>query len=311
MNVVVTGGTGFLGSVFVDKLLAKGHRVISISRHAPQLRENMVPLVGDITQPNLGLNDGNIFAVTGGKIGAFYHLAAIHHLGKDRDSLLWKTNVEGTRNVMGFCTRHVIPHLYFCSTAYTWPVNPYGMSKIRNEEDIAVFTEKHGIKATIFKPSIIMGTEGHPYPGHFSQFVSLVIKVHQRAELIRRKIEGTLRLPVLEPVFRVRGNPEGKLNLIPVDTVAQAMVDIEEEGTFWLTHPAPPTLGQLAEWLGEVIMVRMKFEPKFKTTPIEATFQKIAAPFAPYLQGDDFRSDLKECLKIDKLFICDTIKRSL
>ncbi|GAI64913.1 unnamed protein product, partial [marine sediment metagenome] len=163
---------------------------------------------------------------------------------------------------------------------------------------------------TIFKPSVVMGTEKHPYPGHFSQFVSAVIKIHQRAEIIRRKIEGTLRLPVIEPVFRIRGNPQGKLNLVTVDTVAEAMANTDKEGTFWLTNPTPPTLSQLVEWVGEFIMVSMKIEPEFKPTPIEAQFMKMASSFAPYLEGDDFPSDLESC-SITREFIHGTIKRTL
>ena len=310
MTVLVTGGSGFVGSVLVDRLLAKGRRVISISRHSPTPRENLVPLVGDITKPNLGLNPGILSDVAGGKIDALYHLAAVHTLGNDKNGLIQKTNVEGTRNVIDFCIRHDVPHLLFCSTAYTSGENPYERSKIASEREISSSTKFNGVKATIFKPSVIMGKEDHPYPGHFSQFVSLVIRIHRRAELIRRNIEGTLRLPVLEPVFRIKGNPEGKLNLVTVDAVAEAMANIDKEGTFWLTDPNLPTLGQLVEWVGEFLMIDMKIEPDFRPTPIEAVFQRMAAAFEPYLQGDDFSSDLKEC-PITKEFIHKTIRSSL
>ncbi|GAH40893.1 unnamed protein product, partial [marine sediment metagenome] len=194
---------------------------------------------------------------------------------------------------------------------YTWPDNPYGLSKIENEKDIAKFAKEHNIEVTILKPSIVMGTAEHPYPGHFSRFISAVIQTHRRAELVRRKIEGSLRLPVIEPLFRIRGNPEGKLNLIQIDQVARGIAGIEKAGTFWLTHPDPPTLQQLADWVGEVIMVRMKFEPEFKPTPIEAAFQKMTAAFAPYLQGDKFPSNLHLSPPITKSFIQETVKRSL
>ncbi|GAH86976.1 unnamed protein product, partial [marine sediment metagenome] len=207
------------------------------------------------------------------------------------------------------CLKHNIPRLYFTSTAYTWPVNPYGLSKIQNEKDITKFAKEHHIKATILKLAVVMGTAEHPYPGHFSRFVSAVIQTHRRAELVRRKIEGSLRLPVIEPLFRIRGNPEGKLNLIQINQVAKGIADIEKTGTFWLTHPDPPTLQQLADWIGELIMVRMRFGPEFKPTPIEAAFQKMTIAFQPYLQGDNFKSDLKGCLPINKNFIQETVKR--
>lgn len=306
MIILMTGASGFLGSLLAKKLLEKGHRIYSVSRHPPELRENLAPLVGDITEKNFGLST-EVFRE---HIDACYHLAGIHRLGEDKDGSIWLTNVAGTRNVLEFCLHHDIPRLYFTSTAYTWECNTYGLSKIQNEREIKEYSEKYGLKTTIFKPSIIMGTAEHPYPGHFSQFVSAVIKIHQRAEVIRRKVEGTLRLPVIEPVFRIKGNPEGTLNLVTVDAVAEAMANIDAWGTFWLTNPDPQTLRQLVEWVGKFIMVDMRIEPEFRPTPIEAAFQKMATAFEPYLQGDDFPSDLKDC-PITKEFIHETIKRSI
>ncbi|GAJ07537.1 unnamed protein product, partial [marine sediment metagenome] len=51
-------------------------------------------------------------------------------------------------------------------------------------------------------------------------------------------------------------------------------------------------------------------EPDFRPTPIEAVFQRVAAAFEPYLQGDDFPSDLESC-PITRKFIHETIKSSL
>ncbi|GAJ13034.1 unnamed protein product, partial [marine sediment metagenome] len=244
-------------------------------------------------------------------IDRIYHLAGNHSLGEDKDGSIWGTNVGGTRNVLEFCLKHDIDRLFFTSTAYAWAVNPYGQSKIENETDVKACAEHFDLKVTILKPSIIMGTAENPYPGHFSRFISAVIQTHRRAELIRRKIEGSLRLPVIEPLFRIRGNPEGKLNLIQIDQVAWGMANIEEAGTFWLTHPDPPTLQQLADWVGELIMVRMKFEPEFKPTPIEVAFQKMTAAFAPYLQGDNFPSNLQLSPPITKSFIQETAKKTV
>ena len=306
MAILLTGASGFVGQALIPKLLEKGHTVYGLSRHPPAQVKNLVPLVGDITQPNLGLEK------VPEDIDVVYHLAGIHSLRQeDNDGSIKSTNVDGTQNVLDdLCVHRDIPRLYFASTAYTLGRNPYEKSKMVNEEHIQKYRERQGLKATIFKPSIIMGTEEHPYPGHFSQFVSLVVKIHQRAELIRRKVEGSLRLPIIEPVFRIMGNPQGKLNLVTVDAVAEAMANTDKEGTFWLTNPDPPTLGQLVEWVGEFIMVRMRIEPQFKPTPIEAQFMKLANSFAPYLQGDNFPSDLESCT-ITREFIHETINRSL
>ncbi|GAI02667.1 unnamed protein product, partial [marine sediment metagenome] len=204
MEILVTGASGFLGTALVERLLMKGHTVYGLSRHPPEAQDNFVPLVGDILESNLGLTPVPYIKLP--HFDAVHHLAAIHKLSEDRDGSIWKTNIDGTRNVIEFCEKEAITHLLFTSTAYTLGRNIYEKSKALCERMV---TDSRIPRVTIFKPSIIMGTKAHFYPGHFSQFILALIKFHQKADPIRRKIEGTLRLPIFEPVHRVRGNPDG------------------------------------------------------------------------------------------------------
>lgn len=303
-KVIVTGASGFVGCSLVPKLIAKGKMVYALSRHPPEMAPNLIPLDGDITKPNLGLEN------VPSEIDAIYHLAAIHRISNDNSQEILHTNVDGTQNVIDFCLKNRVPRLYFCSTAYTEGRNTYERSKAYCEDMV----KNSGIpKVAIFKPSIIMGTRDNFYPGHFSQFAALLIKIHRRAEVMRRKVEGTLRLPILEPVFRISGDPKAKLNLVPIDSVVEGMANINGEGLFWLTNPKPPTLGKLAEWLSGVIMVDLRIVPEqFKLTAIESQFIRLAAAFKPYLAGDDFPSDLRLCQpKIDKRFIQWTVLSTL
>ncbi len=299
MSIMISGTSGFLGQAFTQKMLEKGEKVYSLARHLVPEQKNLIPLIGDILETDLGLT------YIPKDIESVYHLAGIVNLSlRDKHGIIWETNVTGTRNVVEFCLQHNVPHLYYCSTAYALDRNPYEVSKTKAEEMVRICSIP---KVTIFKPSIILGEPKQ----HFSQFVSLIIRVHHRVELIRRAVEGSLMLPVLQPVFRLRGNSKGKLNIIPVDDVAKAMAEIESEGTFWLTHDCPPSLIQLVEWVGKAILLDLRILPDFKPTPLERAFQRMASAFTPYLEGEDLRSDLKSCQPIDENFIRQIVENIL
>lgn len=300
VNVLVTGASGFMGKALVDKLVGQGNVVYALSRHPPKLKDNLIPVEGDVTVDNLGITHLP-------KIDRVYHLAGIVNLGPDRDGRTSVTNVLGTANVLEFCMRHDIPHILFCSTAYTQGRNPYEESKAVAE----LLVKKSGIpKKTIFKPSIVLGTAEYPEYGHFSQFASTFIKIHRRAEIIRRGAEDMLRLPVIRPVFRVRGNGEGCLNLVKIDDVVAKMASTDEPGTCWLTNPSPPKLGYLLKLIGEVAMVEAIFVKDFHSNLVESQFNRLVKVFQPYLDGDDMPSDIEKCELTDE-FLRWTINTKL
>jgi nucleoside-diphosphate-sugar epimerase len=303
MAVLVVGASGFIGKALVERLLSQGVKVYALSRHPLEARGNLVPVTGDVLSPNLGVD------AAPDDIEAVYHLASIVRLGKDKDRSIWNTNVNGTKGVISFCRKNKIPHLYYISTAFLNGSNPYELSKAWAE----YLVRKSGIeKITIFKPSIVMGaSEEHFFPGHYSQWALMVVRVHKRAEIIRRKIEGTLHLPVLEPVLRVKGDPDAPLNIVPVEQVADSMARIKDTGTFWLTHPSPPTVGQITSWIGDFALVRVSvIKEPFKATPIEAAFERMSSAFTLYLFGQEFHSDIEECPLVTKDDINGSILRA-
>lgn len=303
MNILVTGASGFIGKVLTKELVKQGYKVFCLYRVKVPEQAGVVNLTGDILADDLGLT-ANINVPHFERI---YHMAGIVNLGHDRDGMTYRTNVVGTDNVIRYCNKYEVPHLLFCSTAYTMGRNVYEQSKalaelLVNESDIPC--------KTIFKPSIVLGTREYPYCGHFSQFVSTIVRVHRRAEMIRRRTEDILRLPVIRPVFRAPGNSSGYLNMIQVDKVVEKMANFTCPGICWLTNPYPPTLKQLTEWISETILVDFKIEADFKATPIESQLARMVSAFVPYLQGDDFPSDIKTA-ELTEEFIRWTINTAL
>lgn len=320
--ILVTGGSGFLGRALIKRLAGQGEEVVSISRRLPsEIHESGTLYVqywrGDILDRNLGFpiqsNDG--MAVVAypsdfdleGKITAVYHLAGVIDLSlQDKKGVIHETNVTGTRNVVQFCLDHKVLHLYFASTAYTQGRNPYERSKAEAEEIVRT----SGVpQTTIFKPSIIIGDGEHFKLEHFSMFALALIKLHRRADLIRRNIEGTLKLPPIEIKQRLKGNPGAKLNMVPVHDVVRMMASITDPGTFWLTNPNPPTIQELADWLGEAVLLKLVVTPQFTASPLEYAFQRLTAAFQPYLYGDYFPSDISVERPITKETIAEMVAR--
>lgn len=102
MKILITGGCGFIGSHLVENVLAKGHevRVLGLSCHLENvehlLKDNQIEFVrGDVADPAVCKK-----VVQGCDIVS--HLAAlasVDHSIQDPKPF-WRTNVEGTFNIM-------------------------------------------------------------------------------------------------------------------------------------------------------------------------------------------------------------------
>lgn len=148
MNVLVTGGAGFIGSHLSRRLLADGHAVTVVDNESNGRRE-CVPsgatyVRADVVRP---LEVEPVFA---SGLDAVCHLAgqvSIIRAFTDPVADL-RTNVEGTLQILQLCLKHKVPRLIYASsmTAYgnggivptpeTEPLQPdsyYGITKSAGE----------------------------------------------------------------------------------------------------------------------------------------------------------------------------------
>jgi thioester reductase-like protein len=121
---LVTGATGFLGRHLVERLLSREDADVRVLvRSGSQQRlaaraadwpssHRMTPVVGDLTKPQLGLSKGARGHLAG-SVDHLVHLAALYDMTAG-DELNQRTNVDGTRHVVGLanelgvgCLHHV------------------------------------------------------------------------------------------------------------------------------------------------------------------------------------------------------------
>ncbi|MBA7693893.1 hypothetical protein ES703_102489 [subsurface metagenome] len=300
MAILLTGGGGFLGKALTPRLLQKGHKVYSLSRHPPEPAENLTPLVGDITKPNLGLEE------VPEDIRAVVHCAALLSFrAKDRDRL-YSTNYQGTINLLELMVRYKISRLFHVSTAYLFKQNHYEISKEMAEEAIRQYPQ---IRTTILRPSIIIGdskVEGLPPLSGFY----LGVRAIDRA---KRWFEARTGAWPFRLKIRIQGKRTGRLNLIPVDIIVSSIIDIinqDKTGVFYLTHPNPPTFKSLEKSISEATGANIKVASRFKPNPVERLASALMKGLKPYMTGTKLPSDI-DCQPLTEEFLTRTIRAFL
>jgi len=164
-TILVTGASGFFGSILQKRLLDEGYAVVNIDLQTDSMRHpNLISVKGDIRDKTLV---NALFAKH--QFKAVMHCAAMlaHEIKDDR--LLWESNVDGTRNIVASAVAAHVSNLVFISSNCLWgnafcrevteedipaPVELYGKSKWAAENILMEY--KKDINVAILRtPTII------------------------------------------------------------------------------------------------------------------------------------------------------------
>uniref|UniRef100_A0AC34G6L2 UDP-glucuronate decarboxylase n=1 Tax=Panagrolaimus sp. ES5 TaxID=591445 RepID=A0AC34G6L2_9BILA len=103
-RILVTGGTGFVGSHLVDKLMKEGHEVIALDNYFTGRKKNVEQWIG---HPNFELVHHDVVNPYYVEVDQIYHLASPasppHYMYNPVKTL--KTNTIGTVNMLGLARR--------------------------------------------------------------------------------------------------------------------------------------------------------------------------------------------------------------
>ena len=164
-HYLVTGGSGFLGTLLVAKLLEDGHAVTSIDLLPAVLTHpQLAAVVGDI-RDRAALDA--VYAQTA--FDAVFHCAALLAHGSITAAELMSHNADGTRVLAKAAADAGVAKLVYLSSNCLWghgfghavteaevpaPCEPYGVSKLEGERILAGFGNRFET-VTIRCPTII------------------------------------------------------------------------------------------------------------------------------------------------------------
>ncbi|HVX92312.1 MAG TPA: NAD(P)-dependent oxidoreductase [Xanthobacteraceae bacterium] len=155
MRVLVTGGSGFLGSHIADALSAAGHETIVFDL-APSrwLRPDQKMVVGDIL-------DADAIARAMCGCEAVYHLAAMADINEALDSprRTVEVNVMGTVNVLEAARIHSVRRVIFASSIYVYSNQGsfYRTTKQACENLVNDYHERFGLAFTVLRFGSLYG----------------------------------------------------------------------------------------------------------------------------------------------------------
>ncbi len=170
-KILVTGGTGFLGSHLIDRLVREGEKVRVLIRPTSSLKyisdhikNNSVEIVtGDLTDPES-------LKIACQQISAIFHTAAVIDLSKSKETFE-AINIDALDNLVEIACNHRVRRFIYVSTigSYKWqqspidenveqqPSNIYELSKLEGENIVMRAHRNRGLEAVIIEPSAIYG----------------------------------------------------------------------------------------------------------------------------------------------------------
>jgi len=261
MTYFVTGATGFIGRNLVETLLANREGQIHVlvrENSMDRLQElierwgqpeRIVPVLGDLTQPRLGVSDEKV-AELKGNVDHFFHLAAVYDMAADAEANM-TLNVGGTRNAVDLAnaiepgTFHHVSSIaaagkhkgLFREDQFDEGQkldHPYFKTKFESEKLVRELVRSPW---RVYRPAIVVG---HSQTGEMDKVDGpyYFFKVIQKLRHL---------VPEWVPLI---GPELGYTNIVPVDFVARGMDHIaHQEGldgqAFHLTNPRRQRSGEV------------------------------------------------------------------
>jgi nucleoside-diphosphate-sugar epimerase len=220
MNVLITGGTGNLGSRLAIPLVQRGDRVVAFDiRSEPhfdsaEFREAVVVVVGDLADRHRVVG-----ILREHKIETIFHLGAVLSSAAEENPYdAWRANMDGMVNLVDAARSGGVQRVVFSSTIATygvhlpeqltedaqqWPVSLYGVTKVAGERLGVYYHHQFGLDFRAIRLPAVIAARGSA--GGASAYVSAVFEESVFKGEYEFSINPTTRAPMLYIADAVRG----------------------------------------------------------------------------------------------------------
>jgi nucleoside-diphosphate-sugar epimerase len=219
MNVLITGGTGNLGSRLAIPLVQRGDRVVAFDIRAEphfdsaEFREAQV-VVGDLADRQRVMG-----TVREHKIETIFHLGAVLSSSAEENPYdAWRANMDGMVNVLDAARFGGAQRVVFSSTIATygsdipqqltedapqWPVSLYGVTKVAGERLGVYYHHQFGLDFRAIRLPAVIAARGSS--GGASAYVSAAFEESVFKGTYEFYVNPTTRAPMLYIADAVRG----------------------------------------------------------------------------------------------------------
>jgi len=216
MNILVTGGAGFIGSHVVDRLLSDGHSVTVVDLwESDEIKVHRNNLNFDFVKASV-LDDKIMEKCIVGK-DRVIHMAAV--LGTSETITTYDvektalTNVVGTVKILKHCKKNNVGRVLIPTTPDVPWLNPYKITKHAVENFGRLFSEEFDLEVVAMKLGNIYGARERWLDGP------------KEAPYNYQKVVPTILMETLKGnKFQIFGNGNQKSEYIYVDDVVQSFV---------------------------------------------------------------------------------------
>lgn len=167
MNVLVTGGAGYIGSICVEELINSGHHVTVLDNLSEGHRSAVDPRASFI-QGNLGERELINRVIGEAKPEAIIHFAAHALVGESMQDpgKYFRNNVASGLELLDAAVKNGVKKFVFSSTCATYgppdrvpmtedlpqrPINPYGESKLMFEKMLEWYRKIYDLEFVAFR----------------------------------------------------------------------------------------------------------------------------------------------------------------